>query len=73
MVIFLITKDGRLSAKGMPHLVIMLATQANLGATLRQIAVCLPNCSLFMSDKNLRISKRIGLIPFVGVSSFGLF
>ena len=43
MVIFLITKDGRLSAKGMPHLVIMLATQANLGATLRQIAVCLPN------------------------------
>ena len=84
MVIFRITKDGRLSAKDMlggndmiqartrmrelhsrlaevnekyglkcgdnitinrakHNLVTMLTTQANLGATLRQIAVCLPN------------------------------
>ena len=83
MVIFRITKDGRLSAKDMlggndmiqartrmrelhsqlaevnekyglsgddiiisrakHNLVTMLITQANLGATLRQIAVCLPN------------------------------
>ena len=83
MVIFRITKDGRLSAKDMlggndmiqartrmrelhsqlaevnekyglsgdditinrakHNLITMLTTQANLGATLRQIAVCLPN------------------------------
>ena len=83
MVIFRITKDGRLSAKDMlggndmiqartrmrelhsqlaevnekyglsgdditinrakHNLVTMLTTQANLGATLRQIAACLPN------------------------------